>query len=209
MCQRGAHSEPKTLALERLSVWRFDALISTRASQGTARAALATSIDALVSACGARGMPRAALVASRALRRSTESISRCDDGRSRFDESRSRRLLRGGQSRRASPGVSREAPSVYRQSLSVATALSLQRGRARRRECDKNVRLGGDRLDSAPRLAHAGTDRSLRAEALGNPRAALGTSRASVALARARSALLAGRSALPARLCAGFRHRSS
>ena len=148
----------------------IDALISTRASQGTARAALATSIDALVSARGARGMPRAALVASRALRRSTENISRCDDGRSRVDESGSRRLLRGRHLGERPPGCP-ERRARYVDS------------RARRRKRDKNVRLGGDRPD----LRHAWHTLApidhFR-EALCNPRAALGTSRASVALAR-------------------------
>ena len=68
----------------------IDALASTSASRGTPGAAVAAWIDAFVSARGARRLPRAPLRASCNRRRSTGSVSRCDDGCSRFDEIRAR-----------------------------------------------------------------------------------------------------------------------
>ncbi len=132
-----------------------DPLGTTRDSRGTSRAALATPIDALVSACDAQGMPRAALAVPRAaLRascdpsRSTESVSRCDDGRSRFDESRSRRLLRGGSLEERLPECpERRLRCTDSRSRCADGRSRFNEGRARRRECDKYVRLGGGRFD--------------------------------------------------------------
>ena len=119
-----------------------------RAAKSGSGASLGVTSDPLASTRDSRGTSRAALRASCDPSRSTESVSRCGDGRSRIDESVSRGLLRGG-------GLEERLPECPESRFRCADSRSrcpdarsrFDEGRARRRERDRSVRLGGGRFD--------------------------------------------------------------